>query len=144
MSTLGNILWFILGGFILAIYYAVFGLLMCITIVGIPFGIQLFKLAGLALCPFGKDVEVLSDSGCLPVAFNILWILTGWWEIAIVHLVLGVLCAITIIGIPCQSPLASDETQLPPVRLIEVTYRLYSASRRRRLQPMKLPATMQE
>ena len=100
MSTLGNILWFILGGFILAVYYAVFGLLMCITIVGIPFGIQLFKLAGLALCPFGKDVEVLSDSGCLPVAFNILWILTGWWEIAIVHLVLGVLCAITIIGIP--------------------------------------------
>ena len=100
MSTLGNILWFILGGFILAIYYAVFGLLMCITIVGIPFGLQLFKLAGLALCPFGKDVEVLSDSGCLPIAFNILWILTGWWEIAIVHLVLGVLCAITIIGIP--------------------------------------------
>ena len=100
MSTLGNILWFILGGFILAVYYAVFGLLMCITIVGIPFGIQLFKLAGLALCPFGKDVEVLSDSGCLPVAFNILWILTGWWEIAIVHLVLGVLCAITILGIP--------------------------------------------
>ena len=100
MSTSGTILWLILAAFILAVYYAVFGLLMCITIVGIPFGLQLFKLAGLALCPFGKDVEVLSDSGCLPVAFNILWILTGWWEIAIVHLVLGVLCAITIIGIP--------------------------------------------
>ena len=77
MSTLGNILWFFLGGFLLALYYAVFGFLMCITIVGIPFGVQLFKMAGLSLCPFGKDVELMSDSSCLSVVFNILWILTG-------------------------------------------------------------------
>ncbi len=100
MSILGNILWFILGGFLIALYYAFFGLLMCITIVGIPFGIQLFKLAGLALCPFGRDVEVMSDSGCLQVGFNIIWILTGWWEVAVFHLTMAVLCAITIIGIP--------------------------------------------
>ena len=120
MSTLGNNLWFLLGGFILAIYYAVFGLLCAITIVGIPFGIQLFKLAGLALCPFGKDVEVLSDSGCLPVAFNILWILTGWWEIAIAHLVLGVLCAITILGIPFAKA---------QWRLLKLSFRPFGSSR---------------
>lgn len=100
MSTLGNILWFFLGGFLLALYYAVFGFLMCITIVGIPFGVQLFKMAGLSLCPFGKDVELMSDNSCLSVVFNILWILTGWWEIATLHIVLGLLCAVSIVGLP--------------------------------------------
>ncbi|MGN0201997.1 MAG: YccF domain-containing protein [Candidatus Cryptobacteroides sp.] len=100
MNTLGNILWFLLGGFLIALYYAVFGLLMCLTIIGIPFGVQLFKMAGLALCPFGRDVRLMKDSGCLTVAFNLLWILTGWWELAVLHIVLALLCAITIIGIP--------------------------------------------
>ena len=100
MSALGNILWFLLGGFLIAVSYAVYGLLMCLTIIGIPFGVQLFKLAILALCPFGKDVEIMSDSGCLQVAFNVLWIVTGWWEIAIFHIVMSLLCAITIIGLP--------------------------------------------
>ena len=81
MNTLGNILWFFLGGFLIALYYALFGLLMCLTIIGIPFGVQLFKMAGVALCPFGRDVQLMTDSGCLPLVFNILWIVTGWWEI---------------------------------------------------------------
>lgn len=100
MNALGNILWFFLGGFLIFLYYAVFGLLMCLTIIGIPFGVQLFKMAGLALCPFGRDVQLMSDSGCLSVGFNLLWLITGWWEIAALHIVLGLLCAITIIGIP--------------------------------------------
>ena len=100
MNTLGNILWFFLGGFLIALYYALFGLLMCLTIIGIPFGVQLFKMAGVALCPFGRDVQLMTDSGCLPLVFNILWIMTGWWEIAIFHIVMGIICAITIIGIP--------------------------------------------
>lgn len=100
MNTLGNILWFFLGGFLIALYYALFGLLMCLTIIGIPFGVQLFKMAGVALCPFGRDVQLMTDSGCLPLVFNILWIVTGWWEIAIFHIAMGILCAITIIGIP--------------------------------------------
>ena len=67
MNTLGNILWFFLGGFLIALYYALFGLLMCLTIIGIPFGVQLFKMAGVALCPFGRDVQLMTDSGCLPL-----------------------------------------------------------------------------
>ena len=100
MSLLGNILWFILGGEIVAFLYFVAGLLMCCTIIGIPFGIELFKLAGLACCPFGKEVTTKDNPGCLSLGFTVLWIVTGWWEIAIVHFVLSLLCAITIVGIP--------------------------------------------
>lgn len=100
MSTLGNILWIILGGFLVALMYFVAGLLMCVTIVGIPFGLQLMKIAVLALAPFGKDVGIKEDSGCLSVAFSVLWIVCGWWEVALVHLSLAIIFAVTIIGIP--------------------------------------------
>lgn len=100
MSFIGNILWIILGGFLLFLMYFFGGLLLCCTIIGIPFGFQLVKIAVLALCPFGRDVEMLRDSGCLSLVFNILWVVFGWWEIALVHLVLALLCAVTIIGIP--------------------------------------------
>lgn len=100
MSFIGNILWIISGGFLLFLMYFFGGLLLCCTIIGIPFGFQLIKIAVLALCPFGRDVEMLRDSGCLSMVFNILWVVFGWWEIALVHLVLAFLCAVTIIGIP--------------------------------------------
>lgn len=100
MSTLGNILWFILGGFLVALMYFIAGLLCCCTVIGIPFGIQLIKIGGVALCPFGRDVEVMKNSNGLNVLFNVLWVLFGWWEIAVVHLFLSVIFAITIIGIP--------------------------------------------
>lgn len=100
MSFIGNILWIISGGFLLFLMYFFGGLLLCCTIIGIPFGFQLIKIAVLALCPFGRDVEMLRDSGCLSLVFNILWVVFGWWEIALVHLVLAFLCAVTIIGIP--------------------------------------------
>ncbi|MCQ2143006.1 MAG: YccF domain-containing protein [Bacteroidales bacterium] len=100
MSILGNILWIILGGLIVSAMYFLAGLFMCITIIGIPFGLQLWKLAVLALCPFGKEVSFSKDPGCLSVGFNVLWIIGGWWETALVHLIFGLLCAITIIGIP--------------------------------------------
>ena len=100
MNTIGNIIWFILGGFLVAGMYFIAGLLLCCTIIGIPFGVQLIKIAGVALCPFGRDVAMLEDSGCLSIGFNILWIIFGWWEIAVVHLFLACIFAITIIGIP--------------------------------------------
>lgn len=100
MSIIGNILWFVLGGFLVALMYFVAGLLMCVTIIGIPFGVQLMKIGFLAIAPYGKDVKVKEDAGCLSIVFSVLWILFGWWEIAIVHLVLSVIFAITIIGIP--------------------------------------------
>lgn len=100
MSTLGNILWFILGGFIVAALYFIAGLVLCCTIIGIPFGVQLIKIAFFAICPFGRDVDIMQDAGCLSVVFNIIWLMLGWWEIALVHLFLSAICAITIIGIP--------------------------------------------
>lgn len=100
MNTFGNILWFLLGGFIVAGLYFLAGLLMCITIIGIPFGVQLIRIAGVALSPFGREVEILKEPGCLSIGFNILWVLFGWWEIALLHLFLAFIFAITIIGIP--------------------------------------------
>lgn len=101
MKFLGNILWFLLGGFIVSIYYFIVGLLFCITIIGIPFGLQLIKLAGFALWPFGHDIESdTNDGGCLSIIMNVIWILVGGIEIAMLHLSFGVMLCVTIIGIP--------------------------------------------
>ena len=101
MKLLGNILWFLLGGFIVSIYYFIVGLLFCITIIGIPFGLQLIKLAGFALWPFGHDIESdTNDGGCLSIIMNVIWILVGGIEIAMLHLTFGVVLCVTIIGIP--------------------------------------------
>jgi len=102
MSTLGNILWIVLGGgIILFLEYLVAGFILCLTIVGIPFGVQCIKLSMLALLPFGKDiVHTKSASGCLSVLMNIIWIVIGGLPLAVTHLIFGVLCAITIIGLP--------------------------------------------
>ena len=101
MKFIGNILWLLLGGILISFYYAVMGLLFCITIIGIPFGVQLFKIAGLALWPFGREVTAgPNDSGLLAIVMNIIWIIFGGIEIALLHVWFGVLCCITIIGIP--------------------------------------------
>lgn len=101
MKELGNILWILFGGFIIALEYLIASILLMITIVGIPFGIQALKMADIALWPFGRDTRTTqSASGCLPTLFNLLWILVGGFWIFLTHLILGLLCAITIIGIP--------------------------------------------
>ena len=101
MKFLGNILWLIFGGIIIAIIYYIVGLLMCITIIGIPFGVQLFKLGTYALWPFGLVlVDGPNEPGCVSVVMNLIWILCGWWEIAIIHFAFGLLFCVTIVGIP--------------------------------------------
>lgn len=101
MKGIGNILWLVLGGLLVALVYYIVGLLMCITIVGIPFGVQLFKLGTCALWPFGHElVDGPGQPGCLSVVMNLIWILAGWWEIAVLHLLFGLICCITIVGIP--------------------------------------------
>lgn len=101
MNFLGNLLWIILGGLFVSLYYAVIGLVFCITIIGIPFGVQLLKIAGFALCPFGRQiVPGENDGGCLSIVMNIIWIIFGGIEIALAHVVLGITFCITIIGIP--------------------------------------------
>lgn len=102
MSVIGNLLWAVLGGGILiAIGYAIGGLVLCLTIVGIPFGVQLFKLAGLALSPFGRRVDSTgAGSGLLPIVMNVLWWVFGGIEVAVLHLVFALLMAVTVVGIP--------------------------------------------
>lgn len=97
MKTLGNILWLLLVGLWSAIGYAVVGLILCITIVGIPFGKQCFKLASLMLTPFGKTVK--TNFGAHPV-MNIIWMILVGWEMAIGFIISGLIFCITIIGIP--------------------------------------------
>lgn len=102
MSAIGNILWIVFGGgFFLFLEYFFGGILLCLTIIGIPFGLQCIKLSFAALFPFGKEiVHVEGSSGCLSLVMNIIWILCGGIWIAITHLIFALLCAITIIGIP--------------------------------------------
>ena len=101
MKFLGNLIWLVFGGLLVAVIYWLVGLLMCITIVGIPFGVQLFKLGIYALWPFCHElVNGPGQPGCISTVMNLLWILLGWWEIAVIHLVCGLLLCVTIVGIP--------------------------------------------
>ena len=98
MKTIGNILWFLFGGLIGGLSWVLAGCLWCVTIVGIPLGIQAFKMAGLTLTPFGKTVEYGGGMGS--VLLNIIWfVLAGLW-MAIGYVFAGLLNCITIIGIP--------------------------------------------
>ena len=101
MRTVLNIIWLVLAGLWLAIAYVVAGVILCVTIIGIPFGVQSFKLAGYALWPFGRMlVPSPTRLKGLSVVANILWfVLAGWW-LALAHLVTGILLCLTIIGIP--------------------------------------------
>lgn len=98
MKFIGNILWFIFGGFISYLAWMFIGLLWSITIIGLPVGIQCFKIARLSAWPMGRDVVVSANGSSL--LFNILWIIFGGIEIAASHIIVGLILSLTIIGIP--------------------------------------------
>jgi uncharacterized membrane protein YccF (DUF307 family) len=101
MKILGNILWLLLGGILTAIEYFISSLVLIITIIGIPFGIQTLKLGMLALWPFGHSVtDNGNSSGCLSLIMNVIWIFAGGLAICLTHLAFGLILCITIIGIP--------------------------------------------
>jgi len=115
LSLLGNILWLIFGGLFSGLGYVIGGLLLCLTLVGIPFGIQSIKLGFATFAPFGKEVvEREGANSVLRVVFNVLWIVLFGWEIAITHLVFAAILAITIIGIP----FAVQHVKLVPLSLL--------------------------
>ncbi len=115
MSLIGNIVWFVFGGFIAALGYFAAGIFLCITIVGIPFGLQSFKIGVSVLAPFGKEVvEGDQANSPLRIIFNILWILLFGWELALNHLLFALLLGITIIGIP----FALQHLKLIPLSLV--------------------------
>jgi uncharacterized membrane protein YccF (DUF307 family) len=99
MNFLGNILWLIFGGIVSSIAWALAGLLLCITVVGLPFGIQCFKIANFVLWPFGRDIEI-GDFGVGGLLLNIIWILVCGWELMVLHLITGLFLCITVVGIP--------------------------------------------
>lgn len=115
MNLIGNIVFFIFGGFIIFFGYVLGGIVLCLTIIGIPLGFQCFKLAGGVLAPFGREVyEVDPPGSTLSIILNIIWIILPGLELAIMHLVLAALFALTIVGIP----LARQHIKLLPLALL--------------------------
>jgi uncharacterized membrane protein YccF (DUF307 family) len=99
MRFLGNILWFVLGGFINAILWLIIGLVLCVTIIGIPFGVQCLKISGFVLWPFGRDITP-GGFGVMGALGNVIWILICGISLCVLHLVFGALLCVTVVGIP--------------------------------------------
>ena len=101
MGLLGNLLWLIFGGLIAGLGYIISGLALCLTIVGIPFGLMTIRIGFATFAPFGKEVvELPRANSPLRVVFNIVWIVLFGWELTIGHLLWGIVLTLTIIGIP--------------------------------------------
>ena len=115
MSLIGNVVFFVFGGFLIFIGYVLGGILLCLTIIGIPFGLMCFRLAGSVIAPFGREVrETEPPGGILTLIMNIIWIILPGLELAIMHLVLALLFAVTIIGFP----IAVQHVKLVPMALL--------------------------
>lgn len=113
MSFLGNVVWVIFGGLLVAVLYILFGALLCLTIVGIPFGMQAMRLGAATLAPFGKQVMSRRRQSSLGIVFDFIWLILFGWEIALVHLIMALFLAITIVGLP----FAKQHIKLIPVAL---------------------------
>ncbi len=114
MTLLGNLIWLVFGGLLTGLGYILGGLGLCVTIIGIPFGLQSMKLGVAAMAPFGLSIVQREDAGgLLQVVFNIIWLLLFGWEIAIGHLASALLLAITVVGIP----FAKQHLKLIPLAL---------------------------
>ncbi|MDR0739178.1 MAG: YccF domain-containing protein [Oscillospiraceae bacterium] len=98
MRLLSNILWIIFGGFAISAVWFIVGIIMCITILGIPTGIQCFKFAYFTLWPFGKEIEYSNNTGSF--LLNFLWIIFFGWELCTISILVGILWCFTIVGIP--------------------------------------------
>ena len=97
MRLIGNLIWILMGGIIISAAWLFVGILFCITVVGVPFGVQCFKFAKVSFAPFGKKIEIHFDEH--PIA-NVLWLLFFGWEMCLANFISSLLCCVTIIGIP--------------------------------------------
>jgi uncharacterized membrane protein YccF (DUF307 family) len=115
MSLLGNILWLIFGGLVAGLGYILGGLVTCLTIIGIPFGIQAMKIGVATFAPFGKEIVELPEANRpLRLILNVIWLVLFGWEIALAHATSALILAITIIGIP----FALQHLKLVPLALL--------------------------
>ena len=127
MSLLGNLVFFVFGGFAIFLGYVLGGIILCLTIIGIPFGLMCFRLAGSILAPFGREVcDTEPPGGALALIMNIIWIILPGLELAIMHLVLAALFAITIIGFP----FAVQHMKLVPMALLPFGHVMRDIDRR--------------
>lgn len=121
MNFIGNLLWLVFGGIILALIWAVIGLILCVTVIGIPFGVQCMKIAGFVLWPFGRDITP-GGFGLMGAIGNVIWILICGIELCIMHLMFGLILCVTIIGIP----FGLQHFKLAKLALIPFGARIYS------------------
>ncbi|WP_218010390.1 YccF domain-containing protein [Actinomadura chibensis] len=115
-----NVLWLVLAGFWMALGYALAGVICCILIITIPFGIASFRIAGYALWPFGRTTVPRRDAGAASVLGNVIWIIVAGWWLALGHLTTGVLLCISIIGIP----FGIANFKLIPISLMPLGHRI--------------------
>jgi uncharacterized membrane protein YccF (DUF307 family) len=120
VRTLLNVIWLIFGGIVFVVVYALLGLLLCALVITIPFGIACLRIAGYALWPFGRTIEVRREAGVASLVGAVLWVvLAGWW-LALGHLTHGVALCLTIIGIP----LGLASFKLVPISLLPLGVRV--------------------
>jgi uncharacterized membrane protein YccF (DUF307 family) len=124
VKTIGNIIWLVLAGFWLALAYAIAGIIACVLIITIPFGLASFRLAAYSLWPFGRTVIPSPTRGAMSAIGNIVWLLVAGWWLALGHLVTALLLAITIIGLP----LAVANLKLIPLALAPFGKQIVKAS----------------
>jgi uncharacterized membrane protein YccF (DUF307 family) len=128
MNAVGNIIWLIFGGLFVALGYIIGGIAMCLTIIGIPFGVQAIKFGIANLTPFGKEiVEHPNANSPLRMVFNIIWLVVAGWEIALTHAFFALILAITIVGIP----FAQQHLKLLPLALLPFGRELRATPARR-------------
>ena len=120
MRVLLNLIWLVLSGFWMAIGYVIAGIVCCVLIITIPFGIASFRIANYALWPFGRRLVDRRDAGVGSVLGNIIWIIVAGWWIALGHLVTGLLLCLTIIGIP----LGLANFKIIPISLVPLGVRI--------------------
>ncbi|HHU90991.1 MAG TPA: YccF domain-containing protein [Clostridiaceae bacterium] len=123
MRLLGNLIWMLFGGILAAILWFVAGVICCITFIGIPFGIQCFKISGFVAYPFGRDIEI-KGFGIGSLVGNVIWIILLGWELCVFHLVIGLLMCITIIGIP----FGNQHFKLAKLSLVPFGSKIYTKS----------------
>ena len=115
MSLFGNIIWLIFGGFLAGLGYIIGGIALCLTIVGIPFGVQAMKIGVATFAPFGGEVQEFENAYSVgSTIFNMIWIILFGWEIAVAHLIHGIILAISIVGLP----FAKQHFKLIPLALL--------------------------
>ncbi len=114
VRTILNVIWLLLCGIWMAIGYCIAGVICCVLIVTIPFGIASFRIAGYALWPFGHKIVDKPSAGIMSVLGNVIWIVVAGWWLAIGHIMTGIALCVTVIGIP----LGIANFKLIPVSLV--------------------------